>query len=60
VPDGAAEQDLIISAHITGAGVGLTKTNLGTLVLTNQNTYNQEAVVDAGTLIIHGLQTDIP
>jgi autotransporter-associated beta strand protein len=48
VADGAAANDLVISAPITQGG--LNKQGLGTLVLTGSNTYTNATIINAGTL----------
>lgn len=55
VAEGAAGVDLFIGAKITdGTGTGaLTKMGLGTLSLTNANTYTGGTAVNAGTLAIN-------
>ncbi len=44
----------IIDSPITGPGAGLTKTDLGTLILNGANTYSFATSVNAGTLIVNG------
>lgn len=56
VADGAAAQDLIIGAVITGATLGLTKAGAGTLRLTGDNTYTGTTAVTSGTLQVDGSQ----
>lgn len=44
--------DLVIPAAISGAGVGLTKSGVGTLLLAGANTYTGVTTVSAGTLTL--------
>ncbi|MCL2760829.1 MAG: autotransporter outer membrane beta-barrel domain-containing protein [Desulfuromonadales bacterium] len=56
VGDGAtdgAEYVATISAQLTGDG-GINKTDLGTLVLTNANTYTGGTIISGGTLTMDG------
>jgi len=46
----SAAADLVVQAAISGAGVGLTKSGAGTLLLSGANTYTGTTVVSAGTL----------
>jgi autotransporter-associated beta strand protein len=48
VADGAAANDLVISAPINQGGIN--KQGLGTLVLTGGNTYSSATIINAGTL----------
>ena len=48
----AGGADLTINAVISGAGHGITKTGLGTLVLSGANTYTGVTNVSAGTLTL--------
>jgi autotransporter-associated beta strand protein len=50
VADGAATDDLAISAEISAGGGGLVKEGTGTLVLSGTNTYNGPTIINAGTL----------
>ena len=53
VDNGAAVVDAIVSGSLSGAGGGLIKTGLGTLVLSNTgNSYTGATMVSAGTLRI--------
>src|SRR5205823_5551244 len=56
VPDGAAAQDLVVGAVISGATFGLTKAGPGALRLTGNNTYTGTTTVNAGTLQVDGAQ----
>lgn len=52
VDDGAATVDARLSGVLSGTN--LTKTGLGTLELTNTNTYKGATVLSAGTLLVNG------
>lgn len=57
VGDGTADGKnhvAIIDSPLTGAGGGITKTDLGTLILNGANTYGFVTNVNAGTLLING------
>jgi autotransporter-associated beta strand protein len=55
VHNGSAEIDGEISAAITGgAGVGITKSDAGTLLLSGNSTYDGTTLVNAGTLLVNG------
>lgn len=57
VGDGTADGKnyvAIIDTPIVGAGGGITKTDLGTLILNGANTYTGVTNVSAGTLLING------
>jgi autotransporter-associated beta strand protein len=51
VDNGAAAIDGKLSGILSGAGGGLTKTGLGTLFLTNTNSYTGATAVQAGTVV---------
>ena len=51
VADGAADADLLISGIISNSR-SITKTGLGTLVLTGANTYSAGTAIIAGTLVL--------
>jgi len=51
---GDAGSMLTISGNISGSGFGLTKTGLGTLLLTGSNSYSGATVVGAGGLLVNG------
>ncbi|MBI5691738.1 MAG: autotransporter-associated beta strand repeat-containing protein [Verrucomicrobia bacterium] len=51
VAQGAAANDLNISAAITGTGAGINKTSGGTLLLSGSNSFTGNSTVSAGTLI---------
>src|SRR5207247_5281479 len=55
---GLNPNDLVISALIGngGAAAGLIKNNTGSLQLTGNNTYTGPTTVNAGTLLIDGVQ----
>ena len=55
VQTGAAHPtgDVYFSRTIAGAG-GLIKTQVGTLILTNSNTYNGPTAINAGKLVVNG------
>ena len=58
IGNGTAAVDMSISAQIIGnASAGLTKAGLGTLLLTNNNTYDGATAINAGALIVNGDQT---
>jgi autotransporter-associated beta strand protein len=59
VADGAAADDLIVGATLSGTG-GLTKSSAGTMVLTAHNTYTGTTSVTGGTLVVDGLQASSP
>ena len=48
--DVADTKELTVDAIISGTGLGITKTGLGTLTLTGANTFTGDALVNAGTL----------
>jgi autotransporter-associated beta strand repeat/autotransporter-associated beta strand repeat/autotransporter-associated beta strand repeat len=51
VNDGSANTDLTISALVSGATFGITKSGAGTLVLNNgSNSYTGQTIISAGTL----------
>jgi len=50
VADGAAADDLVISAVVSAGGGGLVKEGPGTLVLSGPNTYNGPTIINAGTI----------
>ena len=50
IADGAATEDMNISAVISGASYGITKAGAGALVLSGANTYSGATTVNAGTL----------
>jgi len=52
--------DMVISSLISGAGVGVTKDGLGTLLLSGNNLYSGTTTVTAGTLLVDGLQAVSP
>ncbi|HEV8269083.1 MAG TPA: autotransporter-associated beta strand repeat-containing protein [Thermoanaerobaculia bacterium] len=56
VADGPADDDLIVDAVITGAGLGIVKAGPGRMVLTGSNTYSGATTVNAGTLVVNGSQ----
>lgn len=51
---GDAGSMLTISGNISGSGFGLTKTGLGTLLLTGSSSYSGATVVAAGGLLVNG------
>jgi fibronectin-binding autotransporter adhesin len=51
--------ELTISANISGAGTGLTKTDAGTLVLSGTNTYTGSTIVSGGVLRV-GSASNLP
>ena len=51
-----AGPDLAISAAISGAGAGITKTGAGTLTLSGTNPYTGATLVNGGTLLVNGSQ----
>jgi len=56
VNDGAAAADLTVSTSLSnygGAASSLTKTGLGTMVLTAANTYSSTTTISAGTLLVN-------
>ena len=57
VADGSADQDLVISAIISGSGASLSKAGPGTLILSNNNTYTGSTTVSSGTLALNGTST---
>ena len=56
VADGAASEDLSVSAAVTEAssGRGITKSGAGTMVLSGTNNYTGATNVSAGTLLVTG------
>jgi autotransporter-associated beta strand protein len=56
VADGAASEDLSVSAAVTEAsgGLGITKNGAGTMVLSGTNNYTGATNVSAGTLLVTG------
>ena len=52
IADGAAGDDMSISAIISGAGFGITKEGAGTLTLSGANTYTGKTIINNGTLSI--------
>ncbi len=48
-----SNQDVLVSAAITGSGVGLTKAGAGRLALSGTNTYDGATSVNAGTLLVN-------
>ena len=55
VADGPPVQDLVISAGITGAAVGIVKAGPGTMVMSGANQYSGPTLVNAGTLLVNGM-----
>ncbi|HEV8268744.1 MAG TPA: autotransporter-associated beta strand repeat-containing protein, partial [Thermoanaerobaculia bacterium] len=56
VADGSAPDDLVVSATVTGVGVGIIKAGPGRMVLSTNNSYNGITTVNAGSLIVDGMQ----
>ena len=54
VADGAAADDLLISAIISGATFGITKAGSGNLNLTGADSYDGSTLINAGTVTISG------
>lgn len=60
IGDGTAADDMLITGLISGGGSAITKMGPGTLRLDANNTYNGITTVNAGGLIVNGLQPSSP
>jgi autotransporter-associated beta strand protein len=57
VNDGPHDPDLIVSVDISGAaGVGLTKTGAGKMIMNGANTYTGLTTINAGILVVNAAQ----